>query len=106
MDTNVQVSNSAQIAQNQLLCADLFSQKFQFYMDLAFEKCNTNNVQKITRAYYVYLDLKAGVDLNIIEKFRLEPFHSFLWGYILNFPEDTEANKLWEIVDTRLAICT
>lgn len=82
-----------------LLSAE-FSQAIQKAFDTEKRK---KNVVNVTRAYYVYVDLKGGISLDIIERYRLEPFHSFLWDYISINKSDNLSTQLWEICNNALS---
>ena len=97
---------------NTVLCADFISKEFEECITEIFNKLGETISKKgavlsVTRAYYVFIDLKNNIPLSKIEEYRLQHFHTFLWGYLLNNAKDKKSNKLWEIIDHRLGeICT
>lgn len=89
---------------NRVLCTDLLSSEFSQAIQKAFDtETRKMNVANITRAYYVFIDLKGGISLDKIEKYRLEPFHSFLWAYISLNKSDKQSSQLWRLCDNALS---
>lgn len=87
-----------------MLCTDLLSPEFSNAIQEAFETdWIRKNMINVTRAYYVFVDLKAGFPIDKIEKYRLESFHSFLWAYILRNESDKLSFQLWELCDNVLS---
>ena len=99
------MENENKITVAPTLCADLISQNFSEILEHAFINVKSARVFRITRAYYVLIDLKAGYELEVITKERLEPFHTFLWAYICKFKSDNKAKKLFDLCDEYLANC-
>lgn len=97
---------------NTMLCVDFISQEFKENLTHIYNQLGETIIKKgpvlsITRAYYVLVDLLSNTPLNNIEEYRLNHFHTFLWGYLLNNQNDYKSKKLFEIIDGRLAeICT
>ncbi len=88
---------------NRNLCNDLLSSEFSNAIQEAFESENRRkHVVNITRAYYVFIDLEMGVSLDRIEKYRLEPFCSFLSAYVTSNENDKLAVQLLELCDNAL----
>ena len=85
---------------------DLITEEFAVFMEKAFKNCPSNriSVQNVTRAYYVFIDLKGGIKLSMIEANRLDKFHSILWGWVLKNPSDLISKKLFEAGDQQLSI--
>jgi len=89
---------------NCVFCTDLLSSEFSQAIQKAFEtETRKKNVVNVTRAYYVFIDLKAGISLDRIEKYRLESFHSFLCAYIAINKSDKFSLQLWELCDNELS---
>ncbi len=87
-----------------LLCTDLLSDDFSNFINESFEnETARRKVPIITRAYYVFIDLKAGYHIDKIEKYRLEKFHSVLWGYVLKNKKDLLSKQLWDVCDNVLS---
>lgn len=83
---------------------DLLSSDFSQAIQKAFDtETRRKNIQYVTRAYYVFIDLKRGITIDKIERSRLEPFHSFLWAYITLNKSDKLSEQLWELCDNALS---
>lgn len=89
---------------NRVLCTDLLSSEFSQAIQKAFDtETRKKNVVNVTRAYYVFIDIKGGISLDRIAKYRLEPFHSFLWAYISLNKSDNLSTQLWELCDNAIS---
>lgn len=76
----------------------LISEEFSDAIEKAFEKSKIG-VQSITRAYYVYIDIKEGFSLIDMSDYRLKPFCRFLVSYMAKNKIDFLSNKLLVLVD-------
>lgn len=76
----------------------LISEEFSTAIEKAFEKSKVG-VRSITRAYYVYIDIKDGFSLSDMSDYRLKPFCRFLVSYMAKNKLDFLSNKLLILVD-------
>lgn len=88
-----------------MICKHLLSSQFSETLTEIYgmedrPKC----LQSIVRAYNVLIDLRAGFPIETIEKYRLEPFYTFLWAYITRNKDDKLSEELWNICDKQLSI--
>lgn len=90
---------------NPVNCIHLLSPEFSEKIENMFTiETRKKHVENITRAYYVFIDLKNGFSIDKIEKSRLECFHSFLWGYLLVHKNDNLSHELWKLCDNVLSL--
>jgi hypothetical protein len=77
---------------------DLISDDFSLNIERMFSS-NTNRnklaVLIITRAYYVYVDLKAGIQFSEIEFNRLVAFKNFIQSYLSMYDNDDSTKVLY-----------
>ena len=96
--------NKKIISKESVICTHLFSEEFSLSIQKSFDtETIKKNVVNVTRAYYVYVDLKGGISLDKIERYRLEPFHSFLRDYISLNKSDNLSTQLFELCDNALS---
>ncbi len=96
--------NKKNISKESIVCTRLLSAEFSLSIQKAFDtETRKKNVVNVTRAYYVFVDLKGGISLDRIERYRLETFHSFLRDYISLNKSDNLSTQLWEICNNALS---